>query len=386
MDRVLREKIAVLSADLGRDPQFAAAESLVTARACALLAAPLLQSGRVIGVIYLDTRSSDTRLDERHLQMLMGIAGVASIALANADRWQSLRAENQRLQREGAIAHDMIGEGPAMNDVLRFIVKAAPLDSTVLITGESGTGKELVARAIHNNSRRAHKPFAAINCAALTETLLESELFGYERGAFTGAVAQKKGRLEAAAGGTVFLDEIGELAVSLQPKLLRVLQQHEFERVGGVQPVRTDIRVIAATNRDLKKATASGHFREDLFYRINVLALEMPPLRDRREDIPLLASYFAAKHSAKCGRHLDGISPEARACLAAYDWPGNVRELENAIERAVALGSANLIVREDLPEAILEGAPASAPLGGFHTAVKEAKRGLILHALEQSGR
>jgi transcriptional regulator with GAF, ATPase, and Fis domain len=322
-------------------------------------------------------------LEESHLELLLAIAGVASVALHKTERVESLHAENRRLLAE-IVKHDMIGESSAMRAVLQFVAKAAPLESTVLITGESGTGKELVARAIHDNSRRSHKPFAAINCAALSESLLESELFGYERGAFTGAVAQKKGRLEAAAGGTIFFDEIGELTLSLQPKLLRVLQQHEFERVGGTRTVRTDLRFVAARNRDLKKAVAAGTFREDLYYRLNVLTLETPPLRHRREDIPLLVNYFAATHSARCGRHLDGISPEARACLAGYDWPGNVRELENAIERAVALGSANVLLPEDLPEAILDGVRTRDAVPGFHSAVKDAKRRLIIDALQGS--
>ena len=209
----------------------------------------------------------------------------------------------------------------------------------MLIRGESGTGKELVARAIHRNSPRAGKPFVAINCAAVTETLLESEFFGHEKGSFTGAVAIKKGKLEAADGGTVFLDEIGELAPGLQAKLLRVLQEHEFERVGGTKTIKVDIRVIAATNRDLEAAISAGAFRQDLYYRLNVLTLETPSLRDRREDIPPLAAWFAQRFAKLTGRRIRGLSERTRACLLAYDWPGNVRELENAIERAVVLGS-----------------------------------------------
>jgi two-component system, NtrC family, response regulator HydG len=272
-----------------------------------------------------------------------------------------------------------------MHEVYEFISRVAGRDSTVLISGESGTGKELVARAIHENSERKDKPFVAINCAAITETLLESELFGHEKGSFTGAVAQKKGKLEVADGGSIFLDEIGELAVAMQAKLLRVLQEREFERVGGTRPIKLDIRLIAATNRDLKEASRSGAFRPDLYYRLNVVSLRMPALRERREDIPLLAAFFAANHSQKVKRRVAGISPPARACLMRYEWPGNVRELENAIERAVVLGSTELILPEDLPESILEEtAAAGEPVNALHDGIREAKKTLIERAIEQA--
>jgi transcriptional regulator with GAF, ATPase, and Fis domain len=263
-------------------------------------------------------------------------------------------------------------------------------DTTVLIRGESGTGKELAAQAVHTNSPRRERPFVAINCAALTETLLESELFGHERGAFTGALAQKKGKLEVADGGTLFLDEVGELAPVLQAKLLRVLQEREFERVGGTKTIRVDVRLVAATNRDLEEAVRRGSFRQDLYYRLNVVAFEMPSLRERREDIALLASYFASRYAARFKRKVTGIAPEARELLTSYDWPGNVRELENAIERAVVLGSTERVLPEDLPESIHEAAPASdataaPPVTKYHDALREAKKQLLLRALEQSG-
>ena len=262
----------------------------------------------------------------------------------------------------------------------------AARESSVLIWGESGTGKELVARAIHRNSGRAAKPFVAINCAAIAETLLESELFGHEKGAFTGAVAQKRGKLELADGGTVFLDEIGELALSLQAKLLRVLQEREVERVGGTRTVKLDIRLVAATNRDLKAAVRSGTFREDLYYRLNVVSIRVPALRERREDISLLASYFTARSGEKVNRRVMGISPSARACLMRYDWPGNVRELENAIERAVVLGSSEVILPEDLPDAVAEeAAPGDETVTPLHHAVREAKKLVVWRAIEQAG-
>jgi Nif-specific regulatory protein len=225
-----------------------------------------------------------------------------------------------------------------------------------------------------------------VNCAALSEWLLETELFGHERGAFTGAIAQKKGRLEIAAGGTVFLDEIGELTPSLQVKLLRVLQDREFERVGGTLTIKIDVRVIAATNKNLDDAMASGEFRHDLYYRLNVVSLEMPPLRERREDIMLLASYFAEKYGTICNRKLKGISPDARKYLLAYNWPGNVRELENTIERAVVLGTTEWILSEDLPEALLEtDTAADKSKRSYHEAVVQSKKEIILRAVEESG-
>jgi transcriptional regulator with GAF, ATPase, and Fis domain len=285
--------------------------------------------------------------------------------------------------RRDAPIHDMIGSSPAMRAVYSRIQKIASADCTVLIHGETGTGKELAARAIHQSSSRAAGPFVAVNCAALTDSLLESELFGHERGAFTGAVALKKGKLELAHGGALLLDEIGELAPALQAKLLRALQYREFERVGGTRTIRVDVRLLAATNRDLSDAVETGGFRPDLWYRLNVVSLTMPSLRARRSDIPLLASHFARKHGR--GRIIE-ISREALESLCAYDWPGNVRELENAIESAVVLGSAHMIAKDDLPRTIVERAPikAGAP-APYHRHVLDAKRQLILDAIEQSG-
>jgi transcriptional regulator with PAS, ATPase and Fis domain len=266
------------------------------------------------------------------------------------------------------------------------VSKVATADSTVLIRGESGTGKELVARAIHRTSKRANRPFVAINCAALTESLLESELFGHERGAFTGAIAQKKGKIEIADTGTLFLDEIGELALTLQAKLLRVLQEREFERVGGTHPIKVNIRLIAATNRNVEEAMKEGSFRKDLYFRLNVVSVTMPALRERREDVPLLATYFVQKYSRQANRPVSGISPEAHILLKHYDWPGNVRELENALERAVVLGSSDHIRPEDLPEALVErNEPSEEGILRYHDAVNSVKRQLIIKAVEQAG-
>jgi len=385
VSQVLSDGVAVLSNDLSSTESFSDTASILERRIHSVLAVPLEVFDRILGVIYLDASNPKAHFDENHLQLLTGIGSIAAAALDNARRMESLEQENRRLQAEISLEHNMVGDSPRMRDVYQFIARVAPRDVTVLIFGESGTGKELVARAIHRNSSRADKPCMAINCAALAETLLESELFGHEKGAFTGAIAQKKGKLEVAEGGTVFLDEIGELAPPLQAKLLRVLQEREFERVGGTRTIKLNVRLITATNRDLEEEVKRGRFREDLFYRLNVVAVRMPALRERREDIPLLASYFTAKFSQRSNRPVLGVSPQARAGLMNYDWPGNVRELENAIERAVVLGSSDLILPEDLPEAILEKAEsAGATMTAFHDALREAKKQLILNAFEQA--
>lgn len=259
-----------------------------------------------------------------------------------------------------------------------------------MITGESGTGKELAARAIHLNSPRKNNPFVAINCAALTETLLESELFGHERGAFTGAVTQKKGKIELAQGGTLFLDEIGEMALPLQAKILRVLQEREFERVGGTKSIKAEIRLVAATNRNLENEAKAGNFRQDLFYRLNVISFKMPSLRERKEDILILAESFAEKFVRKLNRKIRGFSAKSKQFLLKYDFPGNVRELENAVERAVVLGVDEWILPEDLPESFSEIRSNEVSAEGnfsefdYHETIQEKKKELILNAFAKA--
>ncbi|MBZ5684545.1 MAG: sigma 54-interacting transcriptional regulator [Acidobacteriia bacterium] len=384
--KAMKENVAILGVDVSSTGNFREVESLVASHVRSLVCVPLSVFQRMIGCIYLDSTSAANRFNEEHLQLMAGVAGVSAVALDNARRLQWLEQENQRLSTEIRQDQSLVGEGARMKEIFQFLARVAPTDSTVLIEGESGTGKELVAKALHRNSPRASKPFVAINCAAIPETLLESDLFGHERGAFTGAAAQKKGRLEVADGGVVFLDEIGELAPALQVKLLRVLQEREFERVGGTHPIKVNIRLIAATNRDLEEAVRKGEFRQDLYYRLAVVKMTMPPLRERREDIPMLTRHFVQKHAMRCRVKAKPISREAMATLVNYEWPGNVRELENAIERALVMGSSDMVLLEDLPESLLEqNAPEDITEGKYHGSVKELKKQLILDAVEQTG-
>ena len=348
-----------------------------------VLCVPLVAVERTIGVLYLITSGTATGFQEDHINFVSSAAGIAAVTLENVLTLEGLRSENRRLQAELDVEGAIVGESKPIRQMQEFMAKVAHGDSNVLIRGESGTGKELVAYAIHRNSPRADKPFIAINCAAIPETLLESELFGHEKGAFTGAIGTKKGKLEVAESGTVFLDEIGDLALSLQAKLLRVLQQREFERVGGVRTLKFDARVIAATNRNLEEAIKSGQFRQDLYYRLNVVSTVVPALRERPDDIPLLAMYFAAKYAKKCKRALKGISSEARSLLTAYSWPGNVRELENAIEHAVVLGLSDEILLEDLPEALLETQSPRQDSMKYHDQLNHLKKQMIMDAVTQ---
>ena len=383
--RVMNENIAILGVDVSSIGPLRDVQSLVCSDVRSLLCVPLSVFQRMIGCIYLDSTSTANRFTEDHLQLMAAVAGISAVALDNARRVQWLEQENQRLTTEVRQEQSLVGEGARMKEIFQFLARVAPTESTVLITGESGTGKELAARALHRNSHRSNKPFVAINCAAIPETLLESDLFGHERGAFSGASAQKKGRLEVADGGVVFLDEIGELVPALQVKLLRVLQEREFERVGGTHPIKIDIRLIAATNRDLEAAVKRGEFRQDLYYRLAVVQLTMPSLRDRREDVPMLTRHFVQKNAKRCKVKAKPVSREAMAALVNYEWPGNVRELENAIERALVMGTSDIVLLEDLPESLLEQSPPEQlHEGKYHSSVKELKKQLILDAVEQT--
>jgi DNA-binding NtrC family response regulator len=302
---------------------------------------------------------------------------------------EQLRRETRQLRarvRDRVAPSNIIGGAPTMQRVFEIIDQVAPSRATVLISGESGTGKELVASAIHQRSPRASGPFVKLHCAALAESLLESELFGHERGSFTGAVARKDGRFSLADHGTLFLDEIGEISPALQVKLLRFLQEHEFERVGGTQTLHVDVRIIAATNRNLPEEVARGQFREDLFYRLNVVSIDMPPLRDRRSDIPILAKFFLDRYAKANNKAIDDFTPQALDLLVSHDWPGNVRELENAIERAVVLAADAQIEARHLPTTVR---PAPAAIPGMPAVpgatMAELERYAILETMKETG-
>lgn len=301
-------------------------------------------------------------------------------------------AEHQRLLKENISLRqrlkeryrfeDIIAKSHKMQQILEMVQTVAQSNATVLITGESGTGKELIARAIHNLSPRREKPFVAVSCAALPETLLESELFGHEKGAFTGAIAQRKGRFELAHQGTLFLDEIGEISANIQVHLLRVLEDKEFTRVGGTQPIKVDVRLISATNKNLEEAVARGEFRDDLYYRLNVVAIRLPPLRERREDIPLLAQHFLEKFAQENQKMGLEFSPDALDFLLKYEWPGNVRELENAVERAVVLAQNSLITAADLSP---QGYPSPAKTPSSRESLEDLEKRHILNVLLETG-
>ena len=347
-----------------------------------VLCLPLVATEKTIGVIYL-TSSSDSRFSDDHVHFLNSVSRIAAVTIENRLVLDALSTENQQL-KEQIHTSNIVGESRHIQQLEGFISRVAQGDSAVLIRGESGTGKELVARAIHHRSTRAGRPFIALNCAAIPEALLESELFGHEKGAFTGAISVKKGKLESAEDGTLFFDEIGELAPLLQAKLLRVLQQREFERLGGNRCLKFEARVLAATNKNLEQAIKTGEFRQDLYYRLNVVSVTVPSLRERRDDIPLLALYFAARYAEKSKRPFKGISREARQLLMNYSWPGNVRELENAIEHAIVLGLTEEILPEDLPVAILEEQSAELDGAQYHEILNRTKKELVLNALRDA--
>ena len=347
---------------------------------------PILVRGVESGVLAVWFPMRESANVPEHSDILSAIATLAATALETVRDVERLQTENQLLKEHAEnCAAGIVGESIAIHKLLQMIARVAPQETSVLILGESGAGKELVAHALHRLSPRAARPFVAINCAAITETLLESEIFGHERGAFTGAVAQKKGKLEIGEGGSVFLDEIGDLALSLQAKLLRVLQEREFERVGGTRTLKLDVRLIAATNRDLAAEVRRGAFREDLYHRLNVVALRVPPLRERPQDILPLARYFLDRAAKRCRRRVEGFSPEAEQYLLAHSWPGNARELQNAIERAVVLGQSDVILAEDLPETVLETRPVAEAPGGLQSSVVRSKRELIIATWRQCG-
>ncbi|MEW5734333.1 MAG: sigma 54-interacting transcriptional regulator [Thermodesulfobacteriota bacterium] len=350
-----------------------------------LACVPLKVDGKVAGVMEIIDKEDGNRLSQEDMELITVFADLAAKALAGANRFALMEQENRNLKASLGDRYRIVGESLALKKVMMDAYKVAGSVANTLILGESGTGKELLARLIHCSGPRKGQPLVILNCAALPETLLEAELFGYERGAFTGATERKAGKIELADGGTLFLDEIGEMALIVQAKLLRVFQEGQFYRLGGTQPISVDVRVIAATNRNIEQDVKDGRFREDLFYRLNVIQMKMPALRDRKEDIPLLAQYFLGRFRRELGLPDLRISEKASRRMMEYDWPGNVRELRNALERASVMGDGRLILPEDLP--IRTAASATSVLcedQSMKEAVDAFKKELIKSTLEKT--
>lgn len=352
---VISEREAILARDVGTDARLSTPGSLGDIQAHSVICAPVQSASVVFGLIHLYSTTADNSFDRDDLEFVLAVAEQFAIALNNLTEKESLasglarvRVENETLRRQLEMDSEIVGESPEICQLRETIARIAPTDATVLISGESGVGKELVARAIHFRSDRSERPFNTMNCAALSESLLESELFGHEKGSFTGATERKVGKFEQAHRGTLFLDEVGEMPLSIQAKFLRVLEGHVFERVGGQTAIQVDVRVVAATNRNMERAVELGTFRRDLFFRLHVVEITVPPLRKHRSDIPLLAHYFLAKSARKTGRIVQEFSPAAMESLMSYNWPGNIRELQNVVERAVILCTGSQVKEEDI--------------------------------------
>ena len=393
--RVAQTGRAEVVPKISAEPQFlnrTGARRTLRGKDISFICVPVKLGNRTIGTLSADRLFADNLDFDEDIRLLTIIASMIAQAVRLRRQMQEeqerLLQENVRLQdelRERFRPSNIVGNSKAMRAVYELIARVSQSDTTVLIHGESGAGKELVAHAIHYNSPRAERPFIKVNCAALPETILESELFGHEKGAFTGALAQRKGRFELASGGTIFLDEIGDFSPHTQVRLLRVLQEREFERVGGTKTIKTDMRVIAATNHNLEALIAEGRFRQDLYYRLNVFSILVPPLRERRGDILLLADHFVEKYGKKAGKKVRRISTTAIDMLLAYHWPGNVRELENCIERAALLSSEGVIQGRHLPPTLQTAeATGTAHKGTLHESLERLERELILDALKSS--
>ncbi len=342
-NEVLASREAILAEDVARDRYLRIRDSLAHIGATSLICAPVIFGTKVLGLIHLYCTDPHKALGPEDLEFTVAVAKQLGAVTHQMQRQESLTYQNQALLDQLHVESELVGSSPALKAVEEKVGRVAGTNATVLIRGESGVGKELVARALHFSSARRDGPFICLNCAAITETLLESELFGHEKGAFTGATDKKIGKFEAAHQGTIFLDEIGEMAVNTQSKLLRILEGHPFERVGGSTQIHVDVRVVAATNQPLEKNLHEGKFRRDLFYRLQVVEITVAPLRDRRDDVPLLADHFLKRFVRETGRRIRGFTPEAMRKMEHYNWPGNVRELRNVVERAVALGRGPIL-------------------------------------------
>lgn len=380
--QVFMSGVALLRNDLLSDE--VVAKSIATSRVHSVLCVPLVVMTATIGVIYLATTKANTPFSEGTLQLVTAVAGIAALALEHGRYVEWLETENRRLVHEIDLRHNMIGDSPRMKQVYEAISLLAPTDSPVLILGESGTGKELAARAIHNNSSRRDAPFVVVNCAAIAESLFASEMFGYVKGAFTGADHDKKGFMEEADRGTLFLDELGELPPHNQAALLRAVEEQQITRVGATRPVSVNIRLISATNRKLEKELNTGGFRADLYYRMG-LRLELPPLRERLEDIPLLVRFFLQQYRHNTPREIGATPPDTIAALQRYRWPGNVRELAGIVQWAVIFGKSDRIRPDDLPEHIWKAQDKSTTaVGSLEEAMHSFERQFILRALEET--
>jgi two-component system, NtrC family, response regulator HydG len=390
IERVRRNRDAIVVNSTQSELDLSRIKSFVKSRAESVMVIPTLSGANLTGIVYLASSCANA-FDEYHLRLSTAAASILGSALERAFESETIEEENARLLSEIRIRHRLLGVSAEISKVLNAIQRVCVTDTTVLILGESGTGKELAARAIHDNSTRQSRSMVAFNCASFTETLIESELFGHERGAFSGAHNLKRGVFEQAQNGSLFLDEIGELNLASQAKLLRVLEEREVVRVGGEKPVKVDFRLIAATHRGLKEATQKGQFRQDLYYRLNVFSFAMPALRERRQDILLLAGHFLEEFRRKTLRHINGFSTSASDYLLRYDWPGNVRELRNAVERAVIAGASSYIEVEDLPDNLsfteTTGTASSLPPSSipYKDALLEARRRIILNAFRSAG-
>lgn len=358
-DSVMRSQQGVLAHDVSSDRALKNRQSLEEIGAESIICVPIRTDERVIGLVHLYSTDPTRALQRDDLEFTLAVVHQLSLVVVELRERETLMQANEHLRENLRVETELVGQSNAIEQIKQQIARVAPANSTALVRGESGVGKELVARAIHMNSPRRNGPLICLNCAALTETLLESELFGHERGAFTGATEQKIGKFESAHRGTIFLDEIGEMKPSTQAKLLRVLEGQPFERVGGGKSIQVDVRVVAATNVELEVAVQDGRFRRDLYFRLQVVEIHVPPLRDRREDIPILAIHFLNRLSHEVGRRLRGFSDVAMQRLMRYDWPGNVRELRNVIERAVVLGSGDEINEKDILLSSLAAPPST---------------------------
>ncbi|HBE73598.1 MAG TPA: sigma-54-dependent Fis family transcriptional regulator [candidate division Zixibacteria bacterium] len=355
IQQVLDSGEPVLTSDARTDPRFTGSESVRLYNIRSILCAPLVKGGQALGLIFVDSRTAANVFSDKDKIFLAAFANIAAIAIENARLQSTLREENLTLKQEVRQQYrfeNLVGQSPPFRKALAMVEKVLDSEVPVLVQGESGTGKELVAKAIHYNGPRRDKKFVAQYCGALPETLLESELFGYKKGAFTGAMSSKPGLFETAEGGTFFLDEIGDIAPSIQAKLLRVLQDGEMRRIGETSPIRVNVRVISATNRDLLTEVRAGRFREDLFYRLNVVTINLPPLRERRQDIPLLVEHFLESFPPARSRGVRQVDREALEKLMAYGWPGNIRELENALSYGVVMSKGGAIGAKDLPQEV----------------------------------